>query len=197
MSKANSNHFTGTIGSKLSRAFTSDGSSNITIPSESDIISSRTRGLDLRDHPLKYKELSPKQRSSLRKKVANRTITKTEYHTYQSNIRLNKRRNSGIDKFWKEEKKRLISKLPTTRQWTPEQANDILHGRRPKHNGRTLHSHHTYSVSHYPHLANQGGVIFPATFREHFYGWHGGNFKNSIPGKPINANLLHKQRKTK
>jgi hypothetical protein len=22
-------------------------------------------------------------------------------------------------------------------------------------------------------------VIFPATFREHLYGWHGGNFKNS------------------
>ena len=50
----------------------------------------------------------------------------------------------------------------------------------------TLDSHHTYSVAKYPHLANRGELIYPATKYEHRQGWHGGNMRNSLPGKPIN-----------
>lgn len=46
--------------------------------------------------------------------------------------------------------------------------------------------HHTYSASKYPHLADKGEVIYPATFNEHLNKWHGKNFKNSYPGAPIN-----------
>ena len=45
----------------------------------------------------------------------------------------------------------------------------------------------SYSASQYPHLANKGEVIYSATPNEHFKGWHGGNWKNSLPGKPINS----------
>ena len=72
-----------------------------------------------------------------------------------------------------------------TRQWNSQQTEDILNGRRPKYNEKTIQGHHTYSASKYPHLANRAGVIFPVTFEEHLKGWHGGNFKNSKPGKPI------------
>ncbi len=40
-------------------------------------------------------------------------------------------------------------------------------------------------VAKYPHLADKGEIIYPVTFREHFYGWHGRNWRNSIPGEPI------------
>lgn len=43
----------------------------------------------------------------------------------------------------------------------------------------------SYSASKFPHLSDKGEVIYPATIREHLYGWHGGNYKNSLPGKPI------------
>lgn len=40
-------------------------------------------------------------------------------------------------------------------------------------------------MSQYPHLANKGEVIYPITLNEHFNGWHGGNFKNSLSGEFI------------
>ena len=48
-----------------------------------------------------------------------------------------------------------------------------------------MQGHHSYSVSKYPHLADCGEVIFPTTRNEHLNGWHGGNYKNSMPGEPI------------
>lgn len=47
-----------------------------------------------------------------------------------------------------------------------------------------MQAHHTYSVNKYPHLAKEGHLIYPVTFDEHFYGFHNGNFRNSLPGKP-------------
>jgi hypothetical protein len=47
-------------------------------------------------------------------------------------------------------------------------------------------SHHTYSVAKYPHLANLGQLIYPATRNEHKNRWHGSNFKTSLPGCPMN-----------
>lgn len=190
MSKSNSGHFNGTGGAKLSR-YALGTHSKATKPSESDIIASRVKGLDLREHPSKYKQLSSKQITALRKKKQARTMTQMEYKTYESNKRLSARRNKGIAEFWNQEKNRIMNGAPTTRNWTPQQMHDILHDRKPKQNGKTIQAHHTYSVSKYPHLANQGAVIYPVTFREHLYGWHGGNFKKSLPGKPINTKKLH------
>lgn len=48
-----------------------------------------------------------------------------------------------------------------------------------------MQGHHSYSASQYPHLANKGEIIYPATPNEHFNGWHGGNWKNSLPGERI------------
>lgn len=50
-----------------------------------------------------------------------------------------------------------------------------------------MQGHHSYSVSKYPHLADCGEVIFLTTRNEHFNGWHGGNYKNSMPGEPISS----------
>ena len=191
MSKSNSGHFTGTNGAKISR-YTQSSSSKNTILSESDIIASRVNGLDLREHPTKYKQLSRKKMSALRKKKENRTMTKKEYREYESNKRLVQRRDKAKLEFWNQEKRRIQNGEPTTRKWTPQQMHDIMHDKVPKHNGKTIQAHHTYSVSKYPHLADKGEVIFPVTFREHLYGWHGGNFKKSLPGKPINQKYLHK-----
>ena len=192
MSKSNSGHFSGTGGAKLSR-YTLGIHSKLTKPSESDIIASRVKGLDLREHPSKYKQLSSKKMTALRKKKQARTMTQLEYKTYESNKRLSARRDEGVKAFWRQERQRIKNDAPTSRDWTPQQMHDILHRKKPKENGKTLHAHHTYSVSRYPHLANRGEVLFPATFKEHLYGWHGGSFKKSLPGKPLNAKKLHKK----
>ena len=186
MSKSNSGLFSGTVGDKLSRRTSQPMAESIdTTPTESDIIASRVKKLDLREHPLKHRELSSAKMAELRKKANARTITKKEYRIYDSNKRLAKRRQAGVENFWKQETKRIIRGEATTRNWTPEQRHDIVNNIRPKANGKTIQSHHSYSVSKYPHLANRGEVIFPATFREHLYEWHGGNFKKSLPGRPI------------
>lgn len=190
MSKSNSGLFVNTIGAKLSR-YTLSMHPIITKHSESDIIAIRVKGLDLHEHPYKYEQLSSKKMTALRKKKQTRTMTKQEYKLYNSNKRLSARRNKGIKKFWRQERSRLINGTPPSRKWTPQQKHDILNKKKPKENGKTLHAHHSYSVSRYPHLANHGEVIFPATFKEHLYGWHGGIFKNSLPGIPINKHKLH------
>ena len=95
-----------------------------------------------------------------------------------------KRRN-GVNKFWKQERVRLQNGQKWYSDWSPKQKADILKGKRPKHSGKTIQGHHSYSVSKYPHLADKGEIIYTATFNEHFNGWLGGNFCNSLPGEPI------------
>lgn len=175
MSKSLSNHFHGTTGER--RFFASRGQS------EGDIIQSRVQELDLREHPVKYK--STLSRRKIKEKIDNRTASKDDYKKYSSLTRLAKRRKKGVNEFWKQERRRIKKGEPTTRNWTAEQRNDILHNRIPKVNGKSMQGHHSYSVSRYPHLANKGEVIFPATFEEHLYVWHGGNFKNNLPGRPF------------
>lgn len=150
------------------------------------IIAARTKGLDLREHSINNKKaLSSKQMKEVKQKIAQRTATMEEYKNYAMTQRFNKRRQQAIDTFWKDERDRILSGKPWTRQWTEEQKETILAKRRPKFNGKTLQGHHTYSVSKYPHLSNRSEVIYPVTFDEHLYEWHGGNFKNSSPGKRI------------
>ena len=150
------------------------------------IISERTKGLDLEPHPTTQKQLSPKKMKELKQKITNRTITREEYEQYNWNKRFSKRRRDGVDLFWFDKRKRLMNGEAGSREWTSLQRQDIVDGKKPTYNGKTVQGHHTYSASQYPHLANRPEIIFPATFNEHFYGWHGGNWKTSLPGERIN-----------
>ena len=157
------------------------------IQGKSSIIASKE--FDTREHPTKYKQLSPKKRKELRQKLLNRTITMEEYKRLEWQKRLDKRRRDGIDAFWAREAVLIETNQPTTRNWTAEQRAAILKGKRPKFKGQTIYSHHKYSVAKYPHLANIGKLIYPATFREHFERWHGKDYKNSLPGRPANPQI--------
>lgn len=136
-------------------------------------------------HPTKFKQLSYRKKKLLRNKLDKRTITREEYKLLEWNRRLSIRRNKGIDNFWRDEYRRLKNNLPRTRNWKDDQKADILVNKRPKFDNVTMQSHHMFSVKDYPHLANRGDLIFPATAHEHFAGWHGGKYTNSLPGVPI------------
>lgn len=181
MSKPSSGHFHGTTGSKNASKYLSQNTTN------NGIIA--TNELDTREHPTKYKQMSSKKLKALREKVRNRTITKAEYKHLDWQRRLDARRKSGIDIFWEREAELIIHNLPTTRNWSAEQMVDILNGKRPKYKGESMQSHHTYSVAKYPHLANIGYLVYPATRSEHTKRWHGGNFKNNLPGRPVNSSF--------
>ena len=177
MSKPSSGYFSGTAGSQNS-------SKNL---SQTDygsvIIFSKDSGE--KEYPTKYKQMSSKKLKMLREKKKNRTITKEEYKRLEWQRRLTSRRNEAVKGFWERESYLIKNNLSTTRNWSAQQRRDILSGKKPRYKGKTIISHHTYSVARYPHLANKAELIFPATHYEHFYGWHGGNTRNSLPGKPI------------
>ena len=178
MSKGNSGLFKGTIGEK--------NENNIGINEIINIIKERTKDLDLRENKIKNKELSNKKRQEIEDKIDKKTATKKEYYIYTWDNRFKKRKKTAIKNFWKEEAKRLKDGLSGTRNWNEEQKKVIIAGKkRPKYKGKTMIGHHSYSASLYPHLANKHEVIVPVSFKEHLKGWHGGNFKNSSPGKPI------------
>jgi hypothetical protein len=150
-----------------------------------NIIAKRTKGLDLNKHPTTTKQMSSKKMKELKDKVDNRTITKQEYADYIWNKKFAKRRDKGVKEFWYQEQQRLLNNEPHTRDWSQEQLKDILAGKTPKFDVKPIAGHHSYSASQYPHLADKGKIIYAATFNEHLKGWHGGNWKNSIPGEPI------------
>lgn len=162
MSKPPSGLFHGTKGE---RALLGDAES---------VIGLRVSGLDLTPHPVKYKQLSSKSRRSIAQKIAKRTATLEEYKRYMWDKRFKKRRDAGIKNFWKQEVIRLKNGLPGTRRWTADQVRQILSKEKPTYNGVAMQSHHTFSAAEYPHLANLGRVIYPATPFEHLKGWHGG-----------------------
>ena len=177
MSKPSSGHFGGTVGSL-------NAAKNIAQGSCSHVIIDK-KNLDNREHPTKYKQLGSKKLKVLREKVQDRTITKEEYKRLNWQNRLTARRNEAVKDFWEREKFLIQNNLPSTRNWSAKQRLDILNGKKPKFNGKAMSSHHTYSVARYPHLANRMDLIFPATYYEHIYGWHGGNTRKSLPGMPI------------
>jgi hypothetical protein len=161
------------------------GKSSGAKPAE-QVLADRIKGLDLTPHPTQQKQLSAKRMKELKNKIDNRTIKKSEYEQYTWNKKFAKHRASGVDDFWYQERQRILNNETPTRAWNQGQINDILNGKRPKVDGKTVQGHHSYSASQYPHLANKGDIIYPVTPNEHFNGWHGGNWKNSLPGKPIN-----------
>ena len=177
MSKPSSGHFIGTTGNK-------NASKNLSRCNDRNVII-LPKNLDLREHPTKYKQMSSKKLKALREKEANRTLTKEEYKHKEWQRRLSARRKEAIKQFWENERRLIKQNLPTTRNWSAEQRQEILSSKQPKYKGKTMASHHTYSVAKYPHLANRKELIYPVTFVEHVYGWHGGNTKNSLPGIPI------------
>lgn len=173
MSKPPSGLFSGTKGG---RAFFGDAES---------VIAGRVAGLDLREHPVSQRQLSVKSRKIIARKIEARTATREEYGRYMWDKRFAKRRKEGVEDFWAHERERIAHGKRPTRNWSDEQISAIAGKRSVKHNGKTVHAHHTYSVTLYPHLANRGEVIYPATPDEHLRGWHGGSYKKSLPGKRI------------
>lgn len=149
------------------------------------VIAERAVGLDLREHPLQNRQLSAKQVKAIRAKIVNRTATREEYEAYMWQRRFSKRRRAGIDSFWEQEADRLLAGLQGTRNWSPGDIERILSGRKPRRSGRPIEGHHTFSAVLYPHLANCGEIIYPATHFEHLQAWHGGNYRKSLPGRRI------------
>ena len=159
--------------------------SKIALENIVNTISERTKGLDLKEHPSVHRQLSSKKMKALEKKVESRQATKEEYKEYQWNVRFRERRKKGVKRFWRQERERLLRGERGTRNWSKEQRAAIIRGETPKFNGFYIIGHHSYSAAKYPHLADKGEIIYPATSREHFRGWHGGNYQKSLAGKPI------------
>lgn len=175
MSKGASGLFAGTEGDRRGRG---DAESTI---------ASRVHGLDLRAHPVQRAQLSAAKIRRIEEKIKKRKATREEYATYMWNKRFAKRRRAGVRRFWKSERRRLSEGKAGTRNWTAVQRAAILAKKPVLYEGESLQAHHTYSAAMYPHLADRGEVIYPATKTEHLAGWHGGSFKKSLPGRRIRA----------
>src|SRR5262249_6261584 len=132
-----------------------------------------------------YRQLTSRRVTELRAKITSRTITREEWTRLQWYERLQLRRQRGIDAFWAAERDRLIRDLPGTRNWSAAARADITAGRQPK----GIFSHHRYSVSKYPQLADDPLNIYPVTYYEHIYRWHGGRWSNPTSGKPLSPNV--------
>ena len=185
MSKSISNHFVGTKGHK--KYYGNELSAFIESSKDAEfIIRERVKNLDTREHPIRNKKyLSVKQIREIKKRIESRTATIDEYRNMRMSERHNTRRAAGREAFWRAERERLIAGQTSTRNWTLSQIKDIISGKKPKYNGKTIQAHHTFSVNKYPHLADKAEVIYPTTFQEHFFEWHGGNWKTSLPGKRL------------
>ena len=146
------------------------------------VIAERVAGLDLREHPVQQRQLSNASRARIRRRIESRTATREEWERYMWDKRLVRRRNKGVRLFWEAERDRLESGEKGTRNWSFDQRSAILGNVRPSYNGRTMQTHHTYSVLKYPHLADNPAVLYPATPYEHLKGWHGDSYSKSLPG---------------
>jgi hypothetical protein len=133
-----------------------------------------------------YRQLSRSRIQHLEAKVTDRTITRSEWKHLEWQRRLTLRRQSGIDAFWAEERERLSLGLAGTRNWNDAAREAILGGGQPS----GIFSHHRYSVSQYPQLANDPSNVMPLTFREHFQKWHGRNWRNATHGVPLRPEVL-------
>ncbi|OCA77129.1 hypothetical protein BBI01_01310 [Chryseobacterium artocarpi] len=139
-----------------------------------------------RQYETPFSPLSAADRKVLKEKLKNRTITKEEYKRLEWDRRFTNRRARGVSRFWANERKLLRDELPGTRDWTPEQRQDILNGKTPKFDGDPIEGHHRYNALDHPHLADNPHNIYPATDKEHLYRWHGGNYRNDTYGTPNN-----------
>ena len=136
-----------------------------------------------------YKPLTPKQKKILKRKLNNRTITRSEYAHLNWDRRFKNRRNRGVKRFWSKEKKKLITGESRTRSWSDTQIEDIKSGKTPTYNGEPIEGHHKYNALDYPQLADDPDNIYPVTNAEYFERWHGGNWQNDTNGVPNNINF--------
>jgi RHS repeat-associated protein len=145
--------------------------------------------LDENGEPIKYgtpyKAINKGYKEELNEKLNNRTMTKDEYNHLQWDRRFKNRRDRGVNRFWRDEKKR-VKQGGGTRDWSREQKEDILNNRKPTYNGETMEGHHKYNAADYPQIADDPNNIYPATKPEHLQRWHGGNFQNDTSGVPNN-----------
>ncbi|MBN8604870.1 MAG: hypothetical protein J0M26_27965 [Planctomycetes bacterium] len=91
-----------------------------------------------------------------------------------------------MDGFWAQERQALSQGLAGSRNWNDTARQAILSGGQPG----GIFSHHKYSVSQYPQLANHPNNIFPVTFFEHFQKRNSGNWRNATHGVPLRPDLL-------
>jgi len=129
-----------------------------------------------------FAQLSRPALKRLEAKVAARTITREEWARLSWFKRLTDRRQAGIDGFWEDERELLASGFPGSRNWNSSALTQILGGGQPS----GIFTHHRYSVSLYPQLANDPNFLWPTTFYEHFYKWHNGSWRNPTHGVPLN-----------
>lgn len=157
-------------------------------PGTSDVGTGSSNGNDVATRPkreLPHRPLSAKEEAELQAKVRNRTISPEDWERLQFSRRLKNRRSRGVNRFWAEERRKLREGKPGTRNWTPEQREDILAGRTPKHGGEPIEGHHRHNVADYPDIADQADTIYPVTKDEHVNRWHGGDFQNDTSGQPL------------
>ena len=132
-----------------------------------------------------YRQLTSNTYRQLLEKVEHRTISRDEWKRLQWYERLTERRQAGIDAFWARERQLLSQGRHGTRQWSVEARLAILAGGRPA----GIFSHHRYSVSLYPQLANDPINILPVTFYEHFFKHHAGGWFHPTHGTPLRPDL--------
>lgn len=133
-----------------------------------------------------FNPLTKSQKANLKAKLESRTITNEEYQHLNWDRRFANRRATGVRQFWAEERARLRAGEKGSRNWSPDQQNAILSGKRPTLNGETIEGHHKYNASDHPQIANDPKNIYPATRPEHFNRWHGGSWRNNSFGEPVN-----------
>ncbi len=131
-----------------------------------------------------HKPLSDTERVALEAKKEARQLTKEEHERLEWDRRMGNARGRGVDRFWREEQKRLMEGKPS-RKWSPEQKEAIMKGEAPKGpDGKPMEGHHLHNVAEFPqHAANPANVT-AVTKKEHLEKWHGGNFQNETRGKP-------------
>ena len=121
--------------------------------------------------------------------MESRSATREDWARLEWDRRFQNRRRTGVRRFWAEERRRLAEGESGTRNWTPEQVEEILAGRRPTFEGETMTGHHRRSALEHPQLANDPENIYPATTTEHLQRWHGGDFQNPTFGEPFNPEI--------
>jgi len=82
-----------------------------------------------------------------------------------------------------EKEKGYVREGKGTREWTPEQQEEIMAGERPKDdNGKAYEGHHMKSVSKYPaHAGNRENIQWLS--RDEHKAAHGGNFHTPTNGR--------------
>jgi len=151
-----------------------------------DYVAEMTSPLSNRRNPT----LSQKAVDEAKAKAQARTLTQEEYRSIQSDKRFSERRREGVRQMWVEERARLMRGEPGTRDWSPQQRQDILNRKTPLGpDGKPMEGHHMYSAQEYPKLADNPRNMVGTTKNEHVNRWHGGDTRIPTHGAPRNPKV--------